>query len=67
MARVNVDEPTVGLNYEIRSPSRRSHQSNTFPNLINDIVKDFPRNARGAIYAEDLAIWCYKAYAITAS
>ena len=26
--------------------------------FINDIIKDMPRNIKGAIYADDLVIWC---------
>ena len=35
--------------------------------FINDIVRDLPRNVRGAIYADDLAIWCSEEHISTAN
>lgn len=34
--------------------------------FINDIVKELPRNVYGAIYADDMAIWCTEEYISTA-
>ncbi|KAK7102290.1 hypothetical protein V1264_020529 [Littorina saxatilis] len=35
--------------------------------FINDIVKDLPRNVHGAIYADDLALWCSEEHITTAN
>ena len=35
--------------------------------FINDIVKDMPRKVRGAIYAEDLVLWCSEEHLSTAN
>ncbi|RUS91759.1 hypothetical protein EGW08_000467 [Elysia chlorotica] len=35
--------------------------------FINDIVKDLPRNVHGAIYADDLVLWCSEEYTSTAN
>ena len=35
--------------------------------FINDIIKDMPRNVRGAIYADDLVLWCTEEYLSTAN
>lgn len=35
--------------------------------FINDIVKDLPRNVQGAIYADDLALWCSEEHLTTAN
>ena len=34
--------------------------------FINDIMKDFPRNVKGAIYADDLVMWCTEEHLSTA-
>ena len=34
--------------------------------FINDILKDMPSNIRGAIYADDLVIWCTEEHLPTA-
>ncbi|XP_070209766.1 uncharacterized protein [Littorina saxatilis] len=38
-----------------------------FLGFINDIVKDLPRNVHGAIYADDLALWCSEEHITTAN
>ena len=35
--------------------------------FINNIVRDLPRNVRGAIYADDLVIWCSEEHVSTAT
>lgn len=35
--------------------------------FINDIVKDLPRSVHGAIYADDLALWCSEEHITTAN
>ena len=35
--------------------------------FINDIVRDLPSNIRGAIYADDLVIWCSEEHVSTAT
>ena len=35
--------------------------------FINDIVRDLPRNVQGAIYADDLVLWCTEEYLTTAN
>nr|KAG5704148.1 hypothetical protein BaRGS_009678 [Batillaria attramentaria] len=35
--------------------------------FINDIVKDLPRKVQGAIYADDLVLWCSEEYLTTAN
>ena len=35
--------------------------------FINDILQHCPRNVKGAIYADDLALWCTEEYVTTAT
>ena len=35
--------------------------------FINDIVRDMPRKVQGAIYADDLVLWCSKEHLSTAN
>ena len=35
--------------------------------FINDIVRDLPKNVKGAIYADDLVIWCSEEHISTAN
>ncbi|PVD22166.1 hypothetical protein C0Q70_17971 [Pomacea canaliculata] len=35
--------------------------------FINDIIKDLPRNVQGAIYADDLVLWCTEEHLTTAN
>ena len=34
---------------------------------MNDILKDLPRRVKGAIYADDLVLWCSEEYLTTAN
>ncbi|PVD33868.1 hypothetical protein C0Q70_05130 [Pomacea canaliculata] len=52
---------------ERRSSSRGVLSPTLFLVFINDIIKDLPRNVQGAIYADDLVLWCTEEHLTTAN
>ena len=52
---------------ERRSPSGRRLEPSLFLVFINDIVGDMPRKVQGAIYADDLVLWCSEEHLSTAN
>ena len=64
------DEMDRAIPHQQKSPSTAQwtvHQTTLFLIFINDIVKDLLRNVLGAIYTDDLVLWCTEEHATTAN